>query len=87
MRAIIKIGLIFPYKVGIESLLKLSATWSCDIIKISTKKKYQIIAMPWKHFRSIWGTNPYRGEWNVPEGTEDFIESVEVIKVTGDKRI
>ena len=84
MNAILKIELIFPYKVGIESLLRLSAIWNCDIIKISTKKKYQVISMPWKHFKDIWGSNPYRGTWRVPEGTEDFIESVEVIKVTGE---
>jgi hypothetical protein len=87
MRAIIKIGLVFPYKIGIESLLRLATIWDCDLIKISTKKKYQLIAMPWKHFNDIWGSNPYRGKWHIPENTEDFIESVEVIKVTGDKRI
>jgi hypothetical protein len=85
MKAVIKIELIFPYKVGIESLLRLAAVWKCDIIKVSTRKKYQTISMPWKNFRAIWGSNPYRGEWHVPEGTEDFIESVEVIEVTGRK--
>ena len=83
MKAILNIELKRPYSPSLDLLLQMSNLWKCDLIKIRTKSNTQTIGMPWKGFKRIWGKNPVKGEYEVPNGTEDFINGVTVIEVKG----
>lgn len=83
MKVHMEIDLQHPYGKNIEPLLSLVSIWKCDIVRIGTRKRTQLIRMPWKSFRQIWGRNPEKGNWKVPEGTGDFISGIRVTKVTG----
>jgi hypothetical protein len=38
--------------------------------------------MPWASFRHIWGFNPREGPIEVPSGTEDYIDAIEVLEIS-----
>ena len=81
IKAFLAIDLLRPYNRSLDPLLDLCNIWSCDIVRIGTSKRTQYIAMPWDKFRKIWGFNPKKGKVKVPSGTEDYIETVEVLRV------
>lgn len=83
MKAILEIDLLFPYGKSIEPLLQLINIWKCDIVRVGTRRRTQVIAMPWKSFKQIWGRNPVKGQVEVPKGTEDFVNGVRVVRVEG----
>ena len=81
IKIVLAVSLIKPYKRSLDPLLDLCNIWRCDLVYIGTNKRTQKIAMPWASFKHIWGFNPVLGEVSVPDGTEDYMDHVEVIDI------
>jgi|TARA_Y100000310_G_scaffold221403_1_gene222966 hypothetical protein len=79
--AILDIKLANPYYNSSLTVADFAILWHCRIIKISTIKRQAILAIHWKKFKDIFGTNPHVGEFEVPINTEHFIDEVKVIHV------
>ena len=78
IRVIIELSLKFPYKISMDVLTEFCCLWNCRIFSAGTQKRIAIIAMPAHHFKTIFGTNPREREFDVPSGTEHFIEALKV---------
>lgn len=81
IRVIIELELVFPYKSSMGTLIEFCSLWDSRIFSGGTQKAKAIIAMPAYHFKVIFGQNPKVGNYDVPSGTEYFIESLKVKKV------
>lgn len=81
IKVILEFSLVFPYKTSIGVLGEFCSLWESTLLYGGTKKRAAIISMPVKHFKSIFGTNPKEGSYNVPQGMGHFIETVNVTKV------
>ena len=78
IRVVIELNLLFPYKMSMDVLLEFCSLWDCRIFYGGTKRRKAIISMPANHFKTIFGTNPREQKYQVPSGTEHFIESLQV---------
>ena len=81
IKVILKLQLVFPYKISIGTLVEFCSLWDCSLIKGGTKKINAIISMSAIHFKKIFGENPQKKIYPVPKGMEYFIESVRVKKI------
>ena len=63
--------------------MNLVQTWGMDIVSTGTNRRDQVIAVEWKKFKKIWGTNPQKGPVDVPAGLEGFVDDMEVTEVRG----
>jgi len=79
--AVIDIDLKYPYDLSMGTLVEFCSLWDSLIYSGSTQKRKAEIAMPSNHFKSIFGSNPVVKEYQVPKGTEKFIESLKVKEV------
>ena len=82
LRAIIELELKSPYSESINILNEFNKLWGCILLRGGTLKEEAIISIPIKSFKTIFGVNPLVGEYDVPKGTEHFISSLKVIKIT-----
>ncbi len=78
IRVVLELSLIFPYKISMDVLAEFCSLWNCRIFSASTQRRIALIDMPVHHFKTIFGTNPRIREFDVPSGTEHFIESLKV---------
>jgi len=81
IRAVIELNLIFPYKRSMGTLAEFCSLWNSRIFSGGTQRLKAIIAMPSRHFKTIFGENPRVGKYGVPSGMEYFIESLKVKKI------
>jgi hypothetical protein len=77
----IKLGLKYPYKISLMTLLDFNKLWGCQLISADTKKEDAKILIPCNQFKKIFGSNPLVGEYNIPSGMGTFVQSIRVIKI------
>jgi len=78
IKVIIELGLVYPYKASLLTLLEFNKLWHCRIIDGGTYKKNATIAMPVIKFKKIFKENPQAKKYKIPSNSEHFIASVEV---------
>ena len=81
IRAVIEVALVYPYSRSMGTLAEFCSLWDSRIFSGGTRRRMAVIAIPSHHFKTIFGTNPSVGKYNVPSGMEKFIESLKVKKV------
>ena len=74
----IELNIPFPYQESMNILIEFCELWDSRIFSGSTQKRKAIISMPVHHFKTIFGKNPRIQTYEVPTGTEHFIESLKV---------
>ena len=75
---VMELNLIFPYKISMDTLVEFCSLWDTRIFSGGSQRRKAIISMPAHHFKTIFGQNPREQKYNVPSGTEYFIESLKV---------
>lgn len=81
MKIVLKITLKTPFGRSYNLLLEMTNLWGSSVVRMNPKMPFQTIAMPYRSFKRIWGVIPKVGKHKIPEGTEDFMAQVEVIKI------
>lgn len=81
LEIILQVELVRPYGQSLGALLEMANIWRCHLVKVSPSKPMQVIKMPWKSFKKIWGTNPKKGVIEIPSGTEFFITSIRILDI------
>ena len=80
-RAIVKLELVFPYKLSMSILAEFCNLWDCTLLEGGTKKIEATISMPKTHFKKIFGQKPIKKEYPVPRGMEKFISKLIVKRI------
>lgn len=83
--AIVKIELVFPYKLSLDTLIQFSNEWGFRLLSFGTRRPDALIAIPKKEFKKIWGSEVAEGDWHVPEGADDFMREVKVLGIKKSK--
>ena len=78
IKVIIKLELVFPYKISMGILVEFCNLWDCLLISGGTNKIDAIISMSGIHFKKIFKQNPREKEFPIPSGMEKFISKLVV---------
>ena len=81
IEATLRITLVSPYEKSLEYIYDMIALWDVRVLKSSTLSSKARISMPAHKFKDLFATNPRKGKYDPPKGTESFIEGVEVLEV------
>ena len=79
--AVVTLKLVRPYNQSVEVLYKLVNLWQFNLIQSGTRSNKAIVEIPEDKFKKIFGEEPSTGEWEVPSGTQSFIEKFTVTKI------
>jgi len=79
--AVVELKLVRPINKSLEVLYKLVNLWQFNLIKSGTYNEKAIIEIPEDKFKKIFGDKPSTGEWEVPNGTQHFIEKFVVTQI------
>ena len=80
IKALIELELVYPYKKSMAVLADFCTVWECGLLGGGTNRPKAKIAMPSKHFKRIFGTNPIVRAYDVPSGTEKFTTGKWVVR-------
>ena len=81
IKVTIELELVHPYKISMDTLVEFCSLWDSRIFSGGTQKRKAIISMPAHHFKVIFGTNPREKKYDVPSGTEKFIDALKVKEI------
>jgi len=81
IEAIVELTLVYPYGLSTATVVELVKTWGFKIINLNTNSNKAVISIPRAKFKTMFNTNPKKGEFSVPSGAESFIEAVLVKEV------
>lgn len=76
-----RIGLVSPYDLSLNYIYDMISLWGISILSSNTKSSIVKISVSAAKFKLLFGVNPKLGKYKHPNGTEKFIETVEVIKL------
>jgi hypothetical protein len=82
IKAIIEIGLVYPYKDSLDIMVEFSRIWGCTILLGGRFEENSIISMSPRNFKKIFGSNPQVGEYEIPKNTEHFTNSWKVKEIS-----
>ena len=81
IKAVIKLTLVYPYVQSLLNLFDFMSLYGGNLISAKTLSSRAVIGMPSNKFKILFGENPRRGKYKIPDGAEYFLEEVEVKEV------
>ena len=81
IKAVVQLTLVYPYVVSLLSLFDFMSLWGCNLISAKTLSSRALIGIPAEKFKVLFGENPRKGKYKIPNGSQYFLEEVEVKEV------
>ena len=76
--AIVELKLTYPYIQSLLNLFDFISLWGCCLVSAKTLSSRAVISIPANKFKILFGENPRKGKYRVPNGAEYFMEEATV---------